>query len=123
HSYGANAPENAARPGRAWIQVFAPEPSRQAICEALGKGRLYASTGPALKRITVKDDVYAVYPADASALVEFIGKGGKVLQGDKAGSDGAARYKLAGGEGYVRARVTDGSGKHAWTEPTRLARQ
>jgi hypothetical protein len=120
HSYGSRAPETAARPGRAWIQVFAPEPSADAICEALGKGRLYASSGVSLKRIVVQGDAYAVYPADTTAFVEFVGQGGRVLQSGRAGSDGAARYKLQGGEGYVRARVTGSGGKHAWTEPSRV---
>jgi hypothetical protein len=121
HTYGPHAPENAARPGRAWVQVFAREASRQAICEALGKGRLYASTGVTLKRIVVDGDMYAVYPADTAALVEFIGQDGRVLQTSKADREGAARYQLAGGEGYVRARVTTGDGKRAWTEPSRVA--
>ena len=121
HIYGSRAPENAARPGRAWVQVFALEPSREAICEALAQGRLYASTGVTLRRIVVNDATYAVYPADASAQVEFVGQGGRVLQSGQAGSDGAARYQLVGGEGYVRARVTANGGKHAWTQPSRLA--
>jgi hypothetical protein len=120
HAYDAHAPENAARPGRAWIQVFAPEPTREAICAALGQGKLYGSTGVTLKRIVVKEDTYAVYPADRAAQVEFIGKGGAVLQSGKPGDDGAARYKLGGGEGYVRARVTGADGKHAWTQASRL---
>jgi hypothetical protein len=70
----------------------------------------------------VKDDTYAVYPADTSADVEFVGQGGRVLQSGKAGSDGAARYRLAGEEGFVRARVTTGEGKHAWTQPSRIVR-
>ena len=121
HIYGPHASEKSARPGRAWIQVFAPEPTQKAICDALGRGRLYASTGVTLKRIAVTEDSYAVYPLDAAAEVEFVGQGGRVLQHGKAGADGAARYQLVGGEGYVRARVTAADGKHAWTQPSRLA--
>ncbi|APR83954.1 Phosphoesterase PHP [Minicystis rosea] len=120
HAYSPRAPDNAARPGRAWIQVFAPEPTKQAICEALGAGKLYASTGVTLKRIVVKDDTYAVYPAERSAKVTFVGKAGAVLQEGKAGDDGAARYKLKGGEGYVRARITNDAGKHAWTQASHV---
>ncbi len=120
HIYGPHAPENAARPGRAWIQVFAAEASRKAICEALAQGRLYASTGVTLKRIVVGGAAYAVYPADPSAVVEFIGRGGRVLQSGAAGRDGAARYQLVGGEGYVRAHVTAPGGKQAWTQPSRV---
>lgn len=121
HAYGKNAPENAARPGRAWVFAFAPELTRAAICAALAEGKIYSSTGPSLKRILVKDDEYAVYPADRRADIEFVGWGGALLQSGKAGDDGAARYKLTGSEGYVRARIKL-DGKHAWTMPSRLAR-
>jgi hypothetical protein len=120
HAYSSRAPDNAARPGRAWIQVFAPEATQAAICAALGEGRLYASTGPTLKRIEVKDDTYTVWTGDAGAVVEFIGKGA-VLQSGKPDGDGAARYVLHGGEGYVRARVSLPGGQKAWTQPSRLA--
>jgi hypothetical protein len=120
HSYGPRAPDNAARPGRAWIYVFAAEPTRPLVCEALAKGRLYASTGVTLKRITIHEDTYAVYPADANASVEFVGKDGRVLESGKAGSDGAVRYRIKGGEGYVRARLTSADGKRAWTQPSRI---
>jgi hypothetical protein len=122
HIYGPHAPDNAARPGRAWIQVFAPEPTRPLICGALREGRLYASTGVTLRRIVVGGDAYAVFPADAAAKVEFVGQGGRVLQSGVAGADGAARYQLTGGEGYVRARITTADGKHAWTQPSRVVR-
>ncbi|MFT3773857.1 MAG: CehA/McbA family metallohydrolase [Minicystis sp.] len=121
HSYSPTAPENAARPGRAWIYVFAPEPTKEAICEGLAGGKLYASTGVTLKRIAVKDDTFAVYPAERTAQVEFVGKGGAVLQSGKPGEDGAARYKLKGGEGYVRARIHNDAGKQAWTQAARAA--
>jgi hypothetical protein len=121
HSYNPNAPDTAARPGRAWIYAFATELTHEAVCKALAAGKLYASDGVALKRITVTEDEYAVYPADRTAEVAFVGQRGAVLQRGKAGDDGAARYKLKGGEGYVRVRVTSDAGKHAWTEPVRVS--
>jgi predicted metal-dependent phosphoesterase TrpH len=122
HIYGPRAAETAARPGRAWIEVFAREPTRDAICTALAAGRLYASTGPSLKRIVVKDAGYAVTPSDPASTVEFVGAGGRVLQSGPPSADGTARYALVGGEGYVRARITSADGKHAWTEPSRVSR-
>jgi hypothetical protein len=119
HAYSPRAPDNAARPGRAWIQVFAAEPARKPICEALAAGKLYASTGVTLKRILVKEDTFAVYPADRAVTVDFVGKGGAVLQSGKPGDDGAARYQLKGGEGYVRARAQNAEGQHAWTQASR----
>jgi hypothetical protein len=121
HSYGPVVGEKA-RPGRAWIQVFAAEATRATICDALAQGRLYASTGLSLKRIVVKDATYAVYPGEPGVEVAFIGADGRVLQSGRPGADGAARYTLVGGEGYVRARLTSADGKHAWTQPSRVNR-
>ena len=116
-------PAHRARPGRAWIQVFADAPDRDQICSALAKGSLYASTGVTIKRLTVKDDTYAVALGRAEVNVEFIGKNGDILQSSKPGDDGTATYKLVGTEVYVRARITAPDGKRAWTQPSRLATQ
>ena len=51
-----------ARPGRAGIEVFAEAPDRAQICAALAKGHLYASTGVAIRRITVKDESLRRHP-------------------------------------------------------------
>lgn len=115
--------EPRARPGRAWVEVFADEPERGKLCEALGKGRLYSSTGVKLKRITVTRESYSlrIDAKDAGeAEVSFVGRGGRVLQKDKAGADGVASYTLRGGEGYVRAKVSAPDGSFAWTQPSWL---
>jgi hypothetical protein len=116
-------PAHLALPGRAWIEVFADAPDRDQICAALAKGSLYASTGVTIRRITVKDDTYAVALGRADVNVEFIGKNGAILQSGKPGDDGTAIYRLVGTEVYVRARITAPDGKRAWTQPSRLATQ
>ncbi len=116
-------PAHQARPGRAWIQVFADAPERDPICAALAKGSLYASTGVTILRLTVKDDTYAVALGRSDVDVEFIGKGGAILQSGKPGVDGTATYRLVGTEVYVRARITTADGKRAWTQPSRIATQ
>ncbi len=116
-------PAHQARPGRAWIQVFADRPDRDQICAALAKGSLYASTGVTIRRITVKDDTYAIALGRADVNVEFIGEKGTILQSSKPGDDGTAVYRLVGTEGYVRARITAPDGKRAWTQASRLATQ
>jgi hypothetical protein len=45
---------------------------------------------------------------------QFIGKDGKVLQD---GTANPASYLIEGNEGYVRARITDSTGRMAWTQP------
>jgi hypothetical protein len=46
--------------------------------------------------------------------VEFIGKGGKILEKK---FDAESTYQFTGNEGYVRARVIDSNGRMAWTQP------
>ncbi|MEP7127039.1 MAG: CehA/McbA family metallohydrolase [Byssovorax sp.] len=116
-------PPHLALPGRAWIEVFADTPDREAICAALAKGRLYSSTGVVIKRLTVNDDTFTVALGRADETVEFLGKNGEILQTGKPGDDGTASYKLVGTEVYVRARITAPDGKRAWTQASRLATQ
>ncbi|WP_437587444.1 PHP domain-containing protein [Sorangium sp. So ce1000] len=103
-----------AGPGRAFVEVFSREVSRAAICSALASGRLYASSGARLKRIAIADDAFSVWPVAAGAVVEFVGRGGRVLERQQP-TAGRATYRLRGGERYVRARITRPDGKRAWT--------
>src|SRR5262245_57317932 len=121
HYYGARAPDNLARPGRAWIQVFAPEPDRDLICAALAAGRFYSSSGVKLQHISIKGDTFTITSATPDVEVEFIGQGGRQLAKVKVLDDRVATYKLRGDEGYVRARILARNGKRAWTQPARLA--
>jgi hypothetical protein len=108
-------------PGRAWIDVFATTLDAPHICEALENGQLYASNGPSLARISVLDDTYSIWPADAEARVQFVGTSGKLLAERKLASPEApATYKIEGSEGYVRARVLAADGKVAWTPAVRI---
>jgi hypothetical protein len=89
----------------------------QAILGALTRGDFYASTGVTLVdyKAGASDVSLEIVPAgDRRYLTEFIGQGGRVL----AAVPGLrARYPITGSEGYVRARVTDSSGRRAWTQP------
>jgi hypothetical protein len=124
HHLAPDAPEPASRPGRGFIEVFAREASEAAICEALRSGRLYASTGASINRIVIDYSTISLWPKAADARVDFIGEGGAVLASVSGGpAEGEARtYTLRGNERYVRARVTQGDGKKAWTQAYRLAR-
>jgi hypothetical protein len=108
-------------PGRGWVETFGDVTTELAICAALAGGRLYASNGPLLARISVEGDVFTVTTTDARASVVFLGVGGETLAEVRA-ADVAARgdareitYQLTGNEGLVRARVSDAEGRHAWT--------
>jgi hypothetical protein len=118
HYLSPSVPDPAARPGRAWVQVFAAAPEPAAICAALGAGRLYSSGGAELRAVSVSEKSFVVIPATPGALVEFIGAGGVVLSSIRPSE--AATYTLHGGESYVRARITDLNGKKAWTAAYRV---
>lgn len=119
HSYKPQDAENPdlARPGRAWIWVRADTLSRDAIIRALQRGDFYASTGVTLRDLRVNAGEYAleITPAgDRRYLTEFIGKNGRVLARS---TTLRPSYQMKGDEGYVRARVTDSSGRMGWTQP------
>lgn len=115
-----------ALPGRAWVETFGDETTAGAICAALAGGRLYASNGALLARIAVQGDVFAVTTTDPGASVAFLGEGGAILadvRATEAPAEGGAHaitYRLTGGETFVRARVTDAAGRHAWTAAYRV---
>jgi hypothetical protein len=87
------------------------------------EGRFYASNGVELDsiRVTPREMTVAVRQrGDFKYTIEFIGKGGHVLSRS---SSNRATYRLTGNEIYVRARVTDSMGSHAWVQPVFVTRR
>jgi hypothetical protein len=119
-------PNARALPGRGWLETFGAETRADAICAALAEGRLYASNGPELSAIDVREDVLAVTTKDPAATATFLGEGGEVLAVVRAAdvaATGDARvlsYRLVGGETRVRARISDAQGRYAWTAAYRV---
>lgn len=102
--------------GRAWVQVAAARNDASAICDALRRGDLYASTGVVLSRIRVTENTYSVWPAEGGATVRFYGTGGRVLSTFGPLPHGVpASYELTREDGYVRAKVVGRDGSLAWT--------
>ena len=121
HSYKPQDAENPdmARPGRGWIWVRADTLSADAIVRALRRGDFYASTGITLRELKVDSGQYRleITPAgDRRYLTEFIGQGGRVLARS---TTLRPSYRITGTEGYVRARISDSSGRMAWTQPVK----
>jgi len=119
HSYKPQDAENPdmARPGRAWIWVRADTLSADAIVRSLHRGDFYASTGVTLRDLKIDPVQYALEIAplgDRRYLTEFIGQDGKVLARS---TTLRPTYRITGSEGYVRARISDSSGRMAWTQP------
>lgn len=111
----------ATRPGGGWVMVRADTLTPEAIMAALRAGRFYATTGITLadysataREIRVTIARPAIRGDDRRFVTRFIGRGGRVLA-EVPGLE--ARYRIRGGEGYVRAAVTDSNGRRAWTQP------
>jgi hypothetical protein len=110
------------RPGRAWIVVRADTLAPEAILSGIRRGDFYASTGVTLDSLHVDRTQMRISikaRGDTRFVTEFIGEGGRVLARIR-GAHSA--YRITGGEGYVRARVTDSNGYHAWVQPQRIER-
>jgi hypothetical protein len=123
HHFGAVAGDRKpARPGRAWIQVFADRADPGLVCDKLREGSLYASSGAELARIEVRDATFRVWPDAPSARVEFVGFGGAVLSSTSGSALEPAVYTLKGDERYVRARVVTGKDARAFTPAFRVTK-
>lgn len=120
HLRAAIGDDDKAAPGRVWVQVFSAQLDAKTLCADIQRGRLYTSTGPSLRHLTVGDATMTLEVEAGASLVEFVGAGGSVLSSLRPGAGEPASYKLAGGETYVRARVTGADGKRAWTQAYRV---
>jgi hypothetical protein len=120
HHFKRPDDRTASRPGLGWVVVRAARLDAASVLDAMERGDFYSSTGVEL----------ADYQADASAItvtvkptswskyrIQFIGKGGKLLEESTAST---ATYRVRGDEGYVRARVLESNGDMAWTQPLRV---
>ncbi len=114
---GGGALMTAAYPGTGWVVVRARSLDAGEITRSLERGLFYASTGVVLDDIVVEArriEVRIKPQQGAGYTTEFIGAGGKVLSRTTANP---AAYRLARGEKYVRAKVTDSAKRRAWVQP------
>jgi hypothetical protein len=110
------------RAGRGWVQVFASAARQDLVCDALARGRLYASSGAEIDRLVVAGDTISVWPSAAPVTVEFLGRDGRVLARRELLDLDTASYRLDGSEDFVRARITDDKRHRAWTAAYRVSR-
>jgi uncharacterized protein (TIGR03437 family) len=111
-----------ALPGQAWIMVRAESLDPDSITQAMQRGDFYATTGVRLADYQVSTTSMTITVDQASSgqtTVDFIGKGGQLLQRT---TDNPATYTFTSNEMYVRAKITNLSGKIAWTQPVYTTR-
>lgn len=121
HNYSDFGPEQA-NPGRGWVVVRAEALSSDAIVDALAAGDFYSSTGVTLSDLEVSEERVSLTigpDQDTEFTTAFTGRNGTLLH-EETGT--AAKYKIRGDEGYVRATVRDTNGKKAWTQPVFTSR-
>lgn len=117
HHFKGEFSRRRSNPGRGWIAIRARRLQAKELMERLEAGDFYASTGVELADVRIEPDRMTVAVApyrDVRYTIEFIGSGGIVLD-TQAGP--VATYELRGTELFVRARVSDSSGAHAWVQP------
>jgi hypothetical protein len=116
----ADAGETAFTGDRGFVVVRAAR-DPASIRAALERGDFYASSGVRLARVEARPGDLEVEVAPATpgdCEVRFVGAGGKVLH---QANGRRARFLLAAARGgYVRAVITDASGRRAWTQPVRV---
>lgn len=99
---------------RGWNVVQAADRSAEALCDALRRGRFYASTGVEITRIEVSGGAISVTAPNAQRI-RFVGAWGRewlTVDGSEAG------YEAQGAEGgYVRVECHGAGVQAAWTQP------
>ena len=101
--------------GNGWVRVNA-EKSVSAILQALKSGAFYASCGPEIHDFYVKDGVAHIACSPCHSVVFFCDKFNFPQQVSEDNTLTEATMDLRGAP-YVRACVTDESGRKAWTNP------
>jgi hypothetical protein len=106
----------AARPGQGWIVVRAPQLAADAILSKMRRGDFCAPTGIEPTDIQTSAQRVSLTVKDQPSVrvsVQFIGRGGRVLEEVTAAP---CAYAITGSAGCVRAKVTDSNGLMAWTQ-------
>jgi hypothetical protein len=126
HHFTGEFAADRANPGRGWVAVKAPRLDPAEVMTALEDGRFYASTGVELDDVVVSATTIEVrirQKGDFRYTTDFIGDNGLVLS-SVAGTN--ATFDLSQHRGrlsYVRARVDDSGGFHAWVQPVFISAQ
>ena len=125
HDFQGEFAPDRANPGRGWVAVKAPRLVSIEIMVALESGRFYASTGVELDEVTVTPTTLEVRVKPRGSFrytITFIGDNGQVLSrvpGPRATFDLTRHERTLT---YVRARVDDSGGYHAWVQPAFITR-
>lgn len=95
--------------------VKAPALTTQDILQNVRSGNFYATTGIILNDYLVDREANTItVDSQNGETIRFIGNNGSIL---KTVQGRVATYQVVGTEKYVRVKITNASGKAAWTQP------
>ena len=105
---------------QSYIMAQLDELSLAGVLKALDEGAYYATRGPRIHQVEIEEGLVTVTCSPAN-LVTFhsnlVYSGGRSVTGDGMTQ---ASYKIRKGERFLRIRVTDAQGRHAWVNPIAL---
>ena len=98
-----------------WIMVSAPRLTREDILAALRAGDFYATQGPTLQDVSIKDGVVhvACSPCSEVHVITYPPRGKAHYAIERPLTE--VSYPLKGGESYVRVECVDVYGRTAWS--------
>lgn len=113
----SGSPAKAGQPGRYWVVIRARNLYAPDICRSLENGLFYTSSGVELEDVSIEPKRISISMksvGNQDYRTSFIGDGGRVLLTTSANP---AIFDLSEKLTYVRAKVTDSTGKSAWVQP------
>jgi hypothetical protein len=102
----------------AWIMAKLPELTEAAVMSAIKSGRFYASNGPTIHDISVKDGKISVSTSEVKVInfIANVSSGRSITaKGDEVLTQ--AEYQLRASEKYIRVECFDRNGRGAWSNP------
>lgn len=104
---------NANQQDKAWVMVKSSVLSVDSIKVNMLSGNFYASNGAVIDSVSITNKTLTVYSSSA-VKIDFITRNGTITA---TVNDTVGSHAVTGPERYVRAVVTNSSGKWAWTQP------
>ncbi|MGI6316649.1 MAG: PHP domain-containing protein [Christensenellales bacterium] len=101
---------------KSWTMVAASDCTRQALMKAMRGGQIYASQGPVFREIALEGDTLRIRTSPVAQVMFFSDKcwvSGRTREG----TDIMESAYTMNGESFVRVRITDIRGCHAWSSP------
>ena len=102
----------------AWTMIQADKLEYETVIDSLSKGNMYASTGPTIKALGVKDDKIILECSNARFIrMHMTPKYAKTVYDKQGGTVNKARFNIPEDAKYVYFSVTDEKGGKAYTHP------